>query len=331
MRVLVTGGAGYVGGFAARALLRAGHEIVVLDDLSEGHRAAVESETLVVGHIEDVDSVRDLLQRERIGAVMHFAGSCYVGESVRAPRDYYRNNVAGSLALLEAMVDCGVTRLVFSSSCAVYSEAAEMPLREDAPIDPASPYAFSKRAIERMIGDFARAYGLRHVILRYFNAAGADPEGLHGEDHEPEPHLIPLVMQVPLGQREKLDVYGDDYPTPDGTCIRDYVHVDDLAHAHTAALRALARDDGPDAAVYNLGTGTGNSVLEVIRCVERVTGHDVPYQIAPRRPGDTPRLVASSERARSELGWTPCYDRLEAIVETAWAWHRSHPGGYADR
>ncbi len=330
MRTLVTGGAGYVGGFAARALVREGHEVVVLDDLSEGHRAAAESETLVVARIADGEPVRDLLDRERIEAVMHFAGSCYVGDSVRAPRDYYRNNVAGSLALLEAMVDCGITRLVFSSSCAVYSQAGEMPLREDAPIDPASPYGFSKHAVERMIEDFASAYGLRHVILRYFNAAGADPEGRHGEDHEPETHLIPLVMQVSLGQREKLDVYGDDYPTLDGTCVRDFVHVDDLARAHTAALRELARDDGPDASVYNLGSGSGSSVLEVVRCAERVTGREVPYQIAPRRPGDPARLVASSERARSELGWTPRYDRLEAIVETAWAWHRSHPEGYAD-
>jgi len=330
MRILVTGGAGYVGGFAARHLLAAGHDVAIVDDLSQGHREAVPPERLVVGNIGDRALIARLLERHRVEAVLHFAASAYVGESVADPARYWRNNVANTLELLLAMRDCGVGRIVFSSTCALYGERAEMPLTEETPQDPGSPYAFTKLAIERMIRDFSRAYGLGHVLLRYFNAAGAQSDGEHGEDHRPENHLIPILLQALLGQRECVEVYGDDYPTPDGTCIRDYVHVEDLARAHELALQACPGPGAsPDGHVFNIGTGTGSSVLEVIRTVERVTGKQVPFRIADRRPGDAARLVASSDRLRSELGWRPEQATLEEIVRSAWAWHASHPHGYA--
>jgi UDP-glucose 4-epimerase len=330
MRILVTGGAGYVGGFAARHLVEAGHEVAILDDLSEGHRDAAPADRLVVGDAGDRALASRLLREHRVEAVMHFAASAYVGESVTDPAKYWRNNVANTLALLEAMRECEVRRIVFSSTCATYGERAEMPLTEETPQDPGSPYAFTKLAIERMIRDFARAYGLGHVLLRYFNASGAQADGEHGEDHRPETHLIPILLQAVLGQRERVDVYGDDYPTPDGTCIRDYVHVEDLAQAHELAVRGCPEPGAsPDGLVFNIGPGTGHSVLEVIQPVERVSGKKVPYRVVARRPGDAPRLVASSERLRSELGWRPEYEALDAIVRTAWAWHSSHPRGYA--
>jgi UDP-glucose 4-epimerase len=329
MRILVTGGAGYVGGFAARHLQQAGHDVAIVDDLSQGHRQAVPAERLVVGDVGDRALIARLLEEHRIEAVLHFAASAYVGESVADPAKYWRNNVANTLQLLQAMRDCGVGRIVFSSTCALYGEQAEMPLTEEAPQDPGSPYAFTKLAIERMIRDFSRAYGLGHVLLRYFNAAGAQPDGGHGEDHHPETHLIPILLQGPLGQRECIEVYGDDYPTPDGTCIRDYVHVEDLARAHELAVRACpAPGDSPDGRVFNIGTGAGSSVLEVIHAVERVTGKKVPYRVVGRRPGDAPRLVAASDRLRDELGWRPERAALEEIVRTAWAWHSAHPHGY---
>ena len=331
MRVLVTGGAGYVGGFCARQLAASGHEVVALDNLSEGHRPAAPEGALVTGEISDGELVRSLLQEHRIEGVMHFAGSCYIGPSMADPRSYYRNNVAGTLDLLEALLDSRVRRLVFSSTCALYGETADMPLREDAPVGPESTYAFTKHAIEQMIRDFSRAYGLHYVLLRYFNASGASADGAHGEDHRPETHLIPIVLQTPLGQRDELRVFGDDYDTPDGTCIRDYVHVEDLARAHETALLTLP-EPGADAhgRVFNLGTGTGHSVLEVIRSAERVTGEKIPYSITARRPGDTARLVASADRAHTELGWSPRYTTLDDIIATAWHWHRHHPQGYPD-
>jgi UDP-glucose 4-epimerase len=329
LRILVTGGAGYVGGFTARHLLAQGHEVVVLDDLSQGHRRAIDEELLVVGNIADRELVSGLLRDRRLEAVMHFAASAYVGVSMSDPLPYWRNNVANGLALLESMLECGVRRIVFSSTCSLYGEAAEMPLSEEALVQPANTYAFTKHAIEQMIRDFSRAYGLSYALLRYFNASGADPEGRHGEDHDPETHLIPLVIQSVLGQRERLEVFGDDYPTPDGTCVRDYVHVEDLARAHELALGQLP-DPGEPAGglVCNLGTGAGSSVLEVIRSVERVTGRQVPFAVTGRRPGDVPRLVAGADRARQELGWEARYRDIDAIVETAWAWHRQHPRGY---
>ncbi len=323
MRILVTGGAGFVGGFAARHLHARGHHVRALDDLSQGHQGTLPRGMLVEGDIADGEALRELLGSERIDAVMHFAASCSVGESVREPERYWRNNVEATRVLLAAMADRGVRRLVFSSSCAVYSEDAAMPLTEDAPLAPASPYAETKLEAERMILESSRTHGLRHAILRYFNAAGADPDGQHGEDHDPETHLIPLAIQAALGRREGLEVYGDDYPTPDGTCVRDYVHVADLARAHESALAV-------DSGAFNLGSGTGHSVLEVIRCVERVTKRRVRYRVVERRPGDTARLVASSARAQAELGWTPEYADLERIVASACAWHQGHPGGYGD-
>ena len=329
MKVLVTGGAGYVGSATARHLVASGHEVVVLDDLSEGHRPAAPAATLVVGEIADGERVRALLRERGIEAIMHFASSCYVGVSMACPREYYRNNVAGSLALFEAALDCGVSRIVFSSSCAVHGETEQI-LDEGSAVAPESTYAFTKHVIEQMLRDFSRAYGLSYALLRYFNASGGCAGGEHGEDHRPETHLIPIVIQTALGRRDELRVFGDDYDTPDGTCIRDYVHVEDLARAHGAALARLPGSGDPLGLVYNLGTGTGSSVLEVIRSVERVSGRKVSFRVHARRPGDTARLVARSDRARAELAWTPEFDSLDAVVASAWEWHRRHPDGYAD-
>lgn len=329
MRILLTGGAGYVGSFCARHLVNQGHNVTVLDNLSEGHPEAAPEGSLVVGDIADSALVASLLQDHEIEAVIHFAASCYVGESMSDPRKYYRNNVAKTLALLETLVDSDVKRVVFSSSCSVYGETAAMPLTEDLPSAPASTYAFTKHAVESMIRDFSRAYGLRFALLRYFNAAGAAPDGAHGEDHDPESHLIPIVLQTLLGRRDRMEVFGDDYDTPDGTCIRDYVHVSDLARAHELAASRLIENSAQGDLVCNLGTGSGTSVLELIRAAEKVSGRQVVYRISARRPGDTARLVADTRRAREELGWKPEYSTIEAIVETAWAWHQARPGGYS--
>ena len=330
MRVLVTGGAGYVGSTAARQLVASGHQVAVLDNLSEGHRQAAPPGTLAVGEIADGESVRALMREHETEALMHFASSCYVGVSMTDPRQYYRNNVAASLALFEAALDCGVSRVVFSSSCSVHGETRET-LDEDSRVAPASTYAFTKHVIEQMIRDFSRAYGLSYALLRYFNASGGCAGGEHGEDHRPETHLIPIVIQTALGKRDELLVYGDDYDTPDGTCIRDYVHVEDLARAHESALARLPGSGAdPLGLVYNLGTGSGSSVLEVIRSVERVSDKKVRYTVHPRRPGDTPRLVARSDRARSELGWAPQFDTLDAVVASAWTWHQRNPDGYPE-
>ncbi len=329
MRVLVTGGAGYVGGFTARHLMASGHEVSVIDDLSAGHGVAAPHDTLVVCDIADRARVAALVAERRIEAVLHFAAFSSVADSVRKPDAYWRNNVAGSLALLEAMREGGAGRIVFSSTAAVFGETTKMPLSESAALAPESPYATTKLAVERMLGDFARAYGLRHVSLRYFNAAGGSANGAHGEHHDPETHLVPILLQTLLGQRERVTVHGDDFATPDGTCIRDYVHVEDLADAHTRALDWTARAAPGEGEAINLGTGTGHSVLEVIRACERVTGKRVPFEIGPRRPGDTARLVAGLERAERVLGWRP-RARLDEILASAWAWHRSHPRGYTD-
>ncbi len=330
MNILVTGGAGYVGGFAARHMQAAGHEVVVLDNLSEGHRPAAPDGTLVEGEIADGDVVRALLREREIEAVVHFAASCYVGESMSDPRSYWRNNVAGSLSLLEAMTDCRVRRMVFSSTCAVYGDTAAMPLDENAPVRPESTYALTKHTIEQMIRDFSRAYGLCYAVLRYFNASGASADGAYGEGHVPETHLIPVVLQTLLGQRDEVRLFGDDYDTPDGTCIRDYVHVEDLAQAHERVLEQLPAEGEPRGLLYNLGSGNGSSVREVIQAAERVTGQKVPCSVAEPRPGDTARLVAASGRARHELGWTPRYETIDEVVATAWEWHRLHPSGYPD-
>lgn len=320
--VLVTGGAGYIGSHTAKALARAGFLPVVLDNLSTGHRWAVRWGALVEADLGDRAAVRAALEGYGVRAVIHFAAWAYVGESMRDPAGYFRNNVVHSLELLDAMRDAGVDVIVFSSSCATYGLPEVLPIPEDHPQRPVSPYGESKLVVERALQWYGQAYGLRWLALRYFNAAGADPEGELGEVHDPETHLIPRAILAALGQAGPLQVYGTDYPTPDGTAIRDYVHVADLAEAHVLGLRYLL--DGGESTALNLGTGCGHSVREVVAAVERVGGRPVPLREAPRRPGDPPALVADARRARQVLGWQPRYSDLDAIVETAWRWHAVH-------
>ncbi len=325
MRILVTGGAGYVGSHCLRRLLAAGHECVVYDNLGRGHRAAVPAGLLVEGDVCEEVKLAALLRERKIDAVMHFAALALVGESVEKPELYYRNNVLGSFHLLEAMRQAGVRKIVFSSTTATYGTPERMPIAETTPQVPINPYGFSKLVVERMLDDYAAAHGFGFAALRYFNAAGAAADGSIGEDHTPESHLIPIVLQVALGQRPTVSIFGNDYPTADGTCIRDYVHVDDLAAAHLAALERLQ----PGKAIkVNLGTGRGYSVREVIDACRRITGHAIPAITAPRRPGDPPELIADSRLARQLLDWTPQHTTIESIVETAWRWHRSHPKGF---
>jgi len=326
--VLVTGGAGYIGSHAAKALARAGYEVVVYDNFVAGHRAAARFGALVEGDITDVSAVRAALKRYNIFAVMHFAAFLDVGESVREPAKYYRNNVNGAISVLEAMAEESVAHFVFSSTCATYGEPIETPIAETHPQRPINSYGESKLAVERSLPHFERAYGMDYVALRYFNAAGADPDGEIGEDHHPEIHVIPRAIDAATGG-PGLQVFGDDYPTPDGTCLRDYVHVSDLADAHVRALEAIV-ETGKSGA-YNLGTGRPHSVREVIDTVQRVTGNSVPWTLAPRRPGDPAVLYAAPTKAQTELHWTPRYGDLETIVRTAWNWHRAHPHGYGDK
>jgi UDP-glucose 4-epimerase len=325
MKILVTGGAGYVGSACLRHVAAAGHEVLAYDDLSQGHAPAVRDHPLVRGDLADTDRLAATLRDFGAEAVMHFAAATAVGESVRHPDDYYGCNVEGTRSLLNAMRTAGVDRLLFSSTCAVYGMADTPTMSETTPYDPVSPYARTKLTVEWMIRDFAHAYGLGFTILRYFNAAGADPDGQFGEDHRPEYHLIPLVLQAALGQREKILIYGDDYPTPDGTCIRDYVHTSDLASAHRLAIEATTPGT---AEVFNIGTGAGQSVRDVIQACETVTGRPIPQEVAPRRPGDPPRLVADPAKLKTQLGWEPRYTDIREIVATAWEWHRTHPDGY---
>lgn len=326
MRVLVTGGAGYVGSHTVRQLLAAGHDVTVYDNLVHGHREAVAC-PLVEGELADRELLAATFARGRFDAVLHFAAYLYVGESMVEPAKYFHNNVGGGLALVDAMRAHRVDRLVFSSTAAVYGEPRALPITEQEPQLPTNPYGESKLAFERILRWYGQAYGLRSASLRYFNAAGAALDGALGEDHAPETHLIPLVLRVALDQSPHVQVFGTDYPTPDGTCLRDYVHVVDLADAH---LRALARLDGPGSAVaYNLGAGRGYSVLEVVESCRRVTGHAIPVVIAARRPGDPAALYADNTRARQELGWQLEHSHLDTIVATAWTWHRAHPHGYA--
>jgi UDP-glucose-4-epimerase GalE len=324
-RVLVTGGAGYIGSHAAKALARAGYHVVVYDNLIAGHREAVRYGELVVGDITDLEAVRRALREHALGAVMHFAAFLDVGESVREPVKYYRNNVNGALTVLEAMALEDARSFVFSSTCATYGDPIETPIVETHPQRPINSYGDSKLAVERALPHFERAYGIHATALRYFNASGADPDGELGEDHSPEIHLIPRAIEAATGGRG-LQIFGDDYPTPDGTCLRDYIHVTDLADAHVKALEALAETGRSSA--YNLGTGTPQSVREVIESVERVTGRKVPWTLAPRRPGDPAVLYAAAQKAKSELRWTPRFADIDAIVRTAWDWHQSHPHGY---
>jgi UDP-glucose-4-epimerase GalE len=328
MRVLLTGGAGYVGSHAGRILRAAGHEAWAYDNLTYGHRAAVPDGWLIEGDLTDRPRLEAALRAQRIEAVMHFAAFCYVGESVTDPARYYQNNVVGTLSLLDAMRAADVRRIVFSSTCATYGEPETTPITESEKQQPINPYGFTKLAIEHALADYARAYGFGYAALRYFNASGAAEDGTIGEDHDPETHLIPLVLQVALGQRPEILVFGDDYPTPDGTCIRDYVHVDDLATAHLAALERLA--PGIELKL-NLGTGRGASVREVIEACRQATGHPIPERIVARRPGDPPLLVADAALARRTLAWEPRYAGIAPIVASAWRWHRTHPAGFGDR
>lgn len=323
--ILVTGGAGYIGSHAAKALTRAGYDVVVYDNLTAGHREAVRAARLIEGDIHEGAALRQAMRECRIGAVLHFAAWLSVGDSVSDPRGYYWNNVVGSLSLLDAMVAEGVDQLVFSSTAAVFGEPLETPVSESHPTRPINPYGETKLAVERALPHYERAYGLRAISLRYFNAAGADPDGELGEDHAPETHLVPRAIDAALGS-EPLAVFGGDYPTPDGTCLRDYVHVTDLADAHVLALRALERGAGTTA--YNLGAGRPVSVRDVIAAVERASGRVVPARVVGRRAGDPGVLFASSAAIGRDLGWQPRHGDLDTIVRTAWLWRQAHPQGY---
>lgn len=326
MSVLVVGGAGYIGSHAVRCLVGAGHEVWVYDNLSQGHSGAVARDRLIQGDLCDRAALEAALRSRSVDAVMHFAAFASVPESVSDPAKYYQNNVVGALTLLDAMRAAGVGRIVFSSTAAVYGIPDTVPITEDSPKRPINPYGFTKLAIEQALADYARAYGLGFAVLRYFNACGASADATIGEDHRPETHLIPIVLQVALGQRESLSVFGTDYPTPDGTCIRDYIHVDDLADAH---LRALQRIEPGKGLIYNVGTGVGLSVREVVESARRVTGRKIATIEHPRRPGDPPVLVASSAAIQRELDWRPQFTSIDAIVESAWRWHSTHPDGYS--
>ena len=318
MNVLVTGGAGYIGSHACKALALAKHRPITYDNLSHGHDWAVKWGPLERGDIGDTARLVDVIQRHRIEAVMHFAALCYVGESVEKPDLYYQNNVLGSLSLLNALKQTGVKPIVFSSTCATYGLPARVPIDESFPQNPVNPYGNTKLCVERMLGDFDRAYGISSISLRYFNAAGADPDGEIGEAHEPETHLIPSAVEAALGKRSRLTIMGADYPTPDGTCVRDYIHVTDLASAHVLALESLRA--GKPSTAYNLGNGVGFSNYQVVHELERIAGRKVPVEVGARRPGDPPILVADSSKAKKDLGWKPRHNDLATIIETAWRW-----------
>ncbi len=325
--VLVTGGAGYIGSHAVLALQQAGYRVMILDNLVYGHRDIAESvlrTTLVEGDTNDRALLDRLFTEHEIAAVMHFAAYAYVGESVSDPAKYYRNNVVGTLTLLEAMVDHNIKKFVFSSTCASYGVPKTIPIPEDHPQSPINPYGNSKLMVEQILADFDRAYDFKAVCFRYFNAAGADPQGRLGEDHNPETHLIPLVLLTALGQRPAISIFGTDYPTPDGTCIRDYIHVSDLADAHVLGLKHLL--DGGDSQIFNLGNGNGFSVKEVIDAARQITGREIAAIECDRRPGDPPALVGSSARARELLGWHPQYPHITDIIRHAWQWHQKRHG-----
>lgn len=326
MRVLVTGAAGYIGSHALKALQADGHEVVALDDLRRGHVAALRGIELIRTAIQDRATVERELRDRRVDAVMHFAASCYVGESVEKPLEYYDNNVVGTLRLAEACVAAGVRTFVLSSTAATYGQPKVVPISEETPRRPVNPYGRSKAIAEDILTDCAAASGLRPIFLRYFNAAGADPDGELGEDHDPETHLIPNALLAAFGRAPGMKIFGDDYDTPDGTCVRDYVHVTDLAQAHVRALDFAA--NGGSCRAFNLGSGSGYSVRQVVDTVREVAGREFEVTVEPRRAGDPPTLVAASERARQELGWRPDHENLTTIVETAWRWLRDHPHGY---
>lgn len=323
MHVFVTGGAGYIGSICTQELLNTGHQVTVYDDLSEGHRSAVDARAKFLhGKPDQNGDILGAIRYARPDAVMHFAANALVGESMTNPRKYFHNNVANGLKLLDASVECGVKKFVFSSTCATYGPPDRVPMTEDLPQRPINPYGESKLMFEKILGWYQRVYGMEFIAFRYFNAAGASGE--FGEHHRIETHLIPNVLKVPLGQASHCEIFGTDYPTPDGTCIRDYIHIVDLAQAHILGLAPGKQG------FYNLGNGDGYSVREVIKMCEKVTGQSIPAVEKPRRPGDPPRLVASAEKAVTELGWKPRFPKLQDIVTTAWAWHEKHPHGYPD-
>lgn len=328
MNVLVVGGAGYIGSHMVRLLAQQGHDVVTLDNLSTGFRPAVTAGELIVGEMSDRSLVEQILGDKNIDAVMHFAACALVGESMVDPAKYYRNNVLATIELLEAMRKTAVKQLVFSSTCATYGIPDSIPISESQRQDPVNPYGFTKLVIERALADYASAYGLGYAALRYFNAAGASPIGDIGEYHDPESHLIPIVLQTALGLRDQITIFGDDWPTPDRTCVRDYVHVDDLGAAHLAALKRIEPGQG---LCVNLGTGRGFSVIEVIEACREVTGCEIRTSNGPRRGGDPPELVADPSQAKSVLGWEPNFVDIKPIIETAWNWHRNHPDGYQNQ
>ena len=327
MRLLVLGGAGYIGSHTAVELLDRGHEVVIADNLITGYKQAVPKEAVFYqGDIRDYNFLNNLFKTEKIDAVIHFAAFSLVGESVTNPLKYYENNLYGTKVLLQAMIDNNVDKIVFSSTAATYGEPENIPILESDRTCPTNPYGETKLAMEKMMKWSANAYQLRYVSLRYFNACGAHKSGKLGEAHNPESHLIPLVLQVPNGKRESVSIYGTDYDTPDGTCIRDYIHVNDLAEAHILAVEYLMK--GGESNVFNLGNGVGYSVREVIETARKVTGHPIPAVEIPRRAGDPARLVASGEKAKTVLGWEPKITSLEDIIRSAWVWHSTHPNGY---
>jgi UDP-glucose 4-epimerase len=327
MAILVLGGAGYIGSHTVYELIAAGRDVVVADNLQTGFRAAVHPKArFYQADIRDRAAMDKLFESEQIEGVIHFAASSQVGESMSDPLKYYDNNLCGTACLLQSMIAHGVNKIVFSSTAATYGEPEQVPILESDRTEPTNCYGETKLAMEKMMNWTARAHGLRYAALRYFNACGAHPSGVIGEAHNPESHLIPLILQVPNGQRDKISIFGDDYDTHDGTCIRDYIHVTDLAQAHILALDYLL--NGGECDVFNLGNGVGFTVKEVIDVARVVTGHDIPATVTPRRAGDPARLVASSEKAKSILGWMPQYDDLNVIISTAWSWHKNHPNGY---
>ena len=330
MAILVLGGAGYIGSHTALELVKAGNEVVIADNLVTGYRKAIpEGAKFYEGDLRDSDFLDNLFHQEKIDAVIHFAAYSLVGESVTNPLKYYDNNLYGTKVLLEAMVKNNVGKIVFSSTAATYGEPENIPILETDRTCPTNPYGETKLAMEKMFKWTAEAHGLRYVSLRYFNACGADESGTIGEAHNPESHLIPLILQVPNGKRETISIYGTDYDTPDGTCIRDYIHVTDLAQAHILAVQYL--NNGGESDIFNLGNGVGYSVREVIETARKVTGHPIPATETSRRAGDPARLVASSEKAKKILGWKPVHDSLEEIIASAWNWHKNHPNGYDEK
>ena len=325
MQLLVTGGAGYIGSVVAEQLLRAGHQVIIIDNLSRGHRQAVPSGAeLVVGDLADTEELTALFRRYRFDAVLHFAAFIEAGESMKYPETFFRNNTANALAVLEAMLAARVNRFVFSSTAALYGNPVRSPIQEEDALQPTNAYGESKLLVERMLEWFHRIHGLRYASLRYFNAAGAAAPD-RGEAHQPESHLVPRLMKVALGRQKEMEIFGTDYPTKDGTCVRDYIHVSDLAAAHLLALDAL---DRAGKLIYNLGSGKGFSVRQVIEGVRRITGHAIPVVESPRRAGDPAVLIASSDKIRRELNWKPQFPELESILKSAWLWHKNHPDGY---